>query len=112
MLDSASRKEDAVISQYGKLVESLKADVRELERQMHESETRSLTVRQEYQSKIDEGLLKLDFAHEKLSNAQADTLKSQNEVNRLNLEVMQMRSDLKAQEKTHDQLISTIALKA
>ena len=77
---------------------------------MHEADTRTLTIRQEYQSKVDEGLLKLDFANEKLQAAQTAQLKSANEVNQLNLELMQLKSDLKAQQSTHDQLL--IALKA
>ena len=58
-----------MIAQYSKLIDSLKRDLREQERQMHEVETRHMLAKSEAQKKVDEAQIRMDHCVEKLNQS-------------------------------------------
>ena len=61
-LDQQLRKEDSIIAQYQKMLDSLRQDMREIERQSQLSETRYLQSKQELLAKATEYELRIDLA--------------------------------------------------
>ena len=96
MLGDVQRKEDSLVSKYLKAIDQLKNEIRELERQGHEKEKRWLYEKQEGYQKVSDAELRLELASDKLKDSYTKGLGYENEIQRLTLETMQLKSTLKA----------------
>ena len=67
-LEENHRKEERLILQYDKLIEQLRAEIKEKERELHAQDTRASYSKQEVVKQMQELQLKMDFLQEKMNS--------------------------------------------
>lgn len=97
--------------QYQKMLDNLKQDMREIERQSQLSETRYLQSKQEYIQKATEGELRLELAEQKFIRANEETIRIRGKQELLKSEIQQLKADLRAHTLAQDQILSKFEVK-
>jgi hypothetical protein len=68
--------------QYDKLLESLRAEIKDKEREAHAIETRGAYSKQEVVKQLQEIQLKLDFTHDKLQGKETEVIMLRNDLDK------------------------------
>ena len=79
------------------MLDSLRQEMREIERQSQLSETRYLQSKQELLAKATEYELRIDLAEQKYLRSNEETVRKQGEAYQFKLEIQQLKADLRAQ---------------
>ena len=93
-LEEKQRKEDRLIMQYDKLLEQLRSEIKEKERELHAQDTRGAYAKQEVVKQLQEVQLKLEFSQEKLSAKESSYLVQGSELQRLKEENLMLMHPL------------------
>lgn len=103
-LEENARKEERLILQYDKLLEQLRHEIKEKERELHAQDTRAAYAKQEVVKQVHEVQLKMDFLQEKMSQKESDILILKNDKDRLSEENMMLKAAVKEGDKTREVL--------
>ena len=103
-LEEKQRKEDRLIMQYDKLLEQLRAEIKEKERELHQQETRGQYAKQDVVKQLQEVQLKLEFNQEKLSTKESDCVILKSELDRLKEDNLMLKAAVKEGDKNREVL--------
>ena len=98
-LEEKQRKEDRLIMQYDKLLEQLRSEIKEKERELHAQDTRGAYAKQEVVKQLQEVQLKLEFSQEKLSAKESSYLVQGSELQRLKEENLMLKASVREGDK-------------
>lgn len=103
-LEEKQRKEDRLIMQYDKLLEQLRSEIKEKERELHAQDTRGAYAKQEVVKQLQEVQLKLEFSQEKLSAKESSYLVQGSELQRLKEENLMLKASVREGDKNREVL--------
>jgi hypothetical protein len=96
--------------QYDKLLEQLRAEIKEKECSIHAQETRGAYDKQEVTKKVHEVQLKLDFMQEKFNMKESDLVVLKSDFDRMKEENLALKAAVKEGDKTREVLTRQMAL--
>lgn len=109
-LEEKQRKEDRLILQYDKLLEQLRSEIKEKERELHAQETRGAYAKQEVIKQMQEIDLKLEFNQEKFHAKESDYLVLKSEFDKLKEEGLMLKAAVREGDKTREILTKQMSL--
>ena len=101
-LEEKQRKEDRLILQYDKLLEQLRAEIKEKERELHAEETRGAYAKQEVLKNMQEVELKLEFQAEKLHSKESEYLVLKSDMDKMKEQNLMLKAAIKEGDKTRE----------
>ena len=109
-LEENQRKEERLILQYDKLIDQLRNEIKEKERELHAQDTRGAYVKQEVVKQLQELQLKMDFQTEKLGQRDSEIMILKNDVDRAKQENLMLKAAVKEGDKTREVITRQMAL--
>ena len=109
-LEENQRKEERLILQYDKLIDQLRNEIKEKERELHAGETRGAYAKQEVVKQLQELQLKMDFQTEKLGQRESEIMILKNDVDRAKQENLMLKAAVKEGDKTREVITRQMAL--
>lgn len=109
-LEENQRKEERLILQYDKLMDQLRNEIKEKERELHAQDTRGAYAKQEVVKQLQELQLKMDFQTEKLGQRDSEIMILKNDVDRAKQENLMLKAAVKEGDKTREVITRQMAL--
>ena len=109
-LEENQRKQEHLILQFDKLIEQLRAEIKDKERELHAQETRAAYSKQEVVKQMQEIQLKMEFEHEKLGQRDSQIMILKNDVDRMKEENLMLKAAVKEGDKTREVLSRQMAM--
>ena len=109
-LEENQRKEERLILQYDKLIDQLRNEIKEKERELHAQDTRGAYAKQEVVKQLQELQLKMDFQTEKLGQRDSEIMILKNDVDRAKQENLMLKAAVKEGDKTREVITRQMAL--
>ena len=103
-LEENSRKEERLILQYDKLLEQLRSELKEKERELHAQDTRAAYSKQEVVKQLQEVQLKMDFQQERMHQKDSEIMILKNDADRMKEECLMLKAAVKEGDKTREVL--------